>query len=76
MAEKIGTSRRHYIRIENGQHRPGRVLLAAIVRETGAEDLAGDEDDEEAASLREDYLVFADLMDRINARREQKEMTA
>jgi transcriptional regulator with XRE-family HTH domain len=51
MAEKIGTSRRHYIRIENGQHRPGRVLLAAIVRETGATDLT-DEDDEEAASMR------------------------
>jgi transcriptional regulator with XRE-family HTH domain len=59
LAEKIGTSRRHMIRIEkgreNGGHRPGPELIARIAEATGqpvalfADD--EEEDDDLAASL-------------------------
>jgi transcriptional regulator with XRE-family HTH domain len=51
MAERIGTSRRHYIRIENGEHRPGAQLLDAIARETGTDATELADDDEEDASM-------------------------
>lgn len=34
LADLIGTSRRHMIRIEKGQHRPGPVFIARIAEAT------------------------------------------
>jgi transcriptional regulator with XRE-family HTH domain len=54
-APRIGTTPRHLIRLENGEHRPGRVLLTAIARETGQTvDHFGypSDEDEEEDSLR------------------------
>lgn len=49
LAEQIGTSRRHMIRIEKGQHRPGPALRARIAEATEQpEAFFEDEDDEES----------------------------
>src|SRR6476659_1868059 len=51
LAELIGTSRRHMVRIETGAVRqPGPVFVARIAEVTGCpEELFADEEDEEAA---------------------------
>lgn len=49
LAEQIGTSRRHMIRIEKGQHRPGPRLRARIAEATDQPgEFFADEDDEES----------------------------
>lgn len=50
-APKVGTTRRHLIRIEAGFHRPGQTLLEAVARETGVakDSLTNTEDDEESS---------------------------
>src|SRR5581483_3168095 len=60
LSASVGITRRHLIRLENGEHLPGRTLRDRIAEETGAErtELAADEDDEEphpAMSL-DDFL--------------------
>jgi transcriptional regulator with XRE-family HTH domain len=55
-AKLYGTTPRHLIRLENGEHRPGSELLLAIARETGETiDHFGypsdDEDEEDALRL-------------------------
>lgn len=49
LAEQIGTSRRHMIRVEKGQHRPGPALRARIAAATEQpEAFFDDAEDEEA----------------------------
>jgi transcriptional regulator with XRE-family HTH domain len=54
MAELIGTSRRHMIRIEKGSHRPGPAFIARIAEATGESDsfFREEEDDDDEAALR------------------------
>jgi transcriptional regulator with XRE-family HTH domain len=47
LAAKIGTSRRHMIRLEHGEHRPGRPMLARIAEATGREPQSIDPDAKE-----------------------------
>lgn len=52
LAELIGTSRRHMIRIEKGQHRPGPRLRGRIAQVTEQpEAFFEDPDDEEGSSM-------------------------
>jgi putative transcriptional regulator len=55
LAARIGTSRRHMIRLEHGEHRPGRVMLARIAEATGREpeqiDPDAKEEDAQLASM-------------------------
>jgi len=49
LAEQIGTSRRHMIRIEKGQHRPGPVLVNRIAEATEqSPSFFSDDEDEES----------------------------
>lgn len=52
-APKVGTTRRHLIRIEAGKHRPGDHLLSAVARETGTpvEQFTNEGDDEMQTSF-------------------------
>jgi XRE family transcriptional regulator, regulator of sulfur utilization len=53
LAVKVGTSRRHIIRLERGDHRPTRSMLTRIAKATGQEPSAIDpEADEEARDRR------------------------
>lgn len=56
----IGTTRRHVIRLENGEHRPSAALLGRIAEVTGdsAESFGypSSDDDEEAASMQSALL--------------------
>lgn len=58
LAERVGSSRRHLIRLEQGVHRPGPRLAALIAEATGQpQELFSDEDDEESDSLTlDDFL--------------------
>lgn len=58
-APRVGITRRHLIRLENGEHRPSRELAARI--EEAAQDATGepsgrilDEDDDASAALHRD----------------------
>jgi transcriptional regulator with XRE-family HTH domain len=57
LALRIGTSRRHMIRLENGEHRPGRVLLARIAEATGQEPESIDPDAKEEDSQLASVLL-------------------
>lgn len=63
-ADKVGTSRRHVMRLERGDHKPTAVLLKRIADATGVhvDELLGtdDEDDEEASSRMtlDDFLLM------------------
>ena len=79
-APKVGVTRRHLIRLENGEHRPGRDLAARIERVV--EDITGNpvkerilSDDEEESSLLFDALLDA-LLDRALERRAARERAA
>lgn len=50
-APKIGTTRRHMIRLERGQHLPGGDLRDRIVEESGTTEQIQSADDEEEADL-------------------------
>jgi transcriptional regulator with XRE-family HTH domain len=51
LAVEVGTSRRHIIRLERGDHRPSRSMLTRIAKATGREPSTIDpEADEEAES--------------------------
>src|SRR5688500_16568905 len=68
LAEKIGTSRRHMIRIEKGQHVPRPALLARIAEETGQPIalLNGGDDDEEDESDSVALALVTALMQRLD----------
>jgi transcriptional regulator with XRE-family HTH domain len=51
LAGRIGTSRRHMIRIEKGLHRPGPSFRTRISEATGQPQDFFEDDDEEAASM-------------------------
>ena len=55
LAERVGTSRSHLIKLEKGWHRPTQPMLEAITRETGKQieffETGTVEDDEEEAAL-------------------------
>jgi transcriptional regulator with XRE-family HTH domain len=56
LAEQVGSSRRHLIRLEKGENRPGPELRARIAVATGQPAdflMDGDDDEEEAALARE-----------------------
>lgn len=59
LAERIGTSRRHMIRIEKGQHVPGPVLRARIAEATEQPEdfFSPDDADEEAHPAMADFLA-------------------
>lgn len=63
-AAEVGTTRRHQIRIENGEHRPNAVLLAriAVRTNTAVDELGYPALDDEEESLREAFGLFVDLM--------------
>jgi transcriptional regulator with XRE-family HTH domain len=69
LAVTVGTSRRHMIRLENGQHLPSRRLrdgiAAACEIEPSEIQSADDEDD---PRMREAFGLFVALMDRIPSR--------
>lgn len=49
LAAMIGTSRRHMIRVEKGQHMPGRKLVARIAEATEQPEKFFEADDEESS---------------------------
>lgn len=65
LAEKVGTSRRHLIKLEHGMHRPGPEMLAKIAEATGQPlELSGDDEDDESA-MREKAELFDALAGRV-----------
>lgn len=57
-AEKIGSSRRHVMRLERGDHQPGAAMVKRMAEVTGKpESFFADDDDEEA-----DHAMARDLM--------------
>lgn len=76
-APEIGTTRRHLIRLEGGEHRPSSALLGRIAEKTG-EPVASfgypsDEDEEAELAMKDAFRLFVDLMGRIPARQIVKE---
>lgn len=70
IAAEVGTSRRHWIRWENGDHLPSPEYLERIGEATGRsfEEFAPADDDEEAASMpltADELELFGALMARI-----------
>lgn len=58
LAERIGTSRRHMIRIEKGVHRPGERFLQRIAEATGQPvELFEDEEDDPSRTMTIDDLL-------------------
>ena len=60
LASMIGTSRRHMIRVEKGQHRPGPILRARIAAATEQPEAffeGPDPDDGEGSSLSLDEFL-------------------
>lgn len=51
IAAEVGTSRRHWIRWENGEHLPSGEFMERIGEATGQPDAFVSDDDEEVASL-------------------------
>lgn len=51
LADKVGSSRQHLIKLESGQHMPGNALLERIAEATGrtTDWFFADEDDEESS---------------------------
>ena len=51
LAEKVGTSRQHLIKLEKGMHLPRPEMLAAIAEATGKEAAYFESDDEDESSM-------------------------
>lgn len=66
-APLIGASRRHVIRLENGEHLPGADLRDRIVAVTGTEEQIDSDDDEEEDMLRD----LLDVLARMRAKRRE-----
>lgn len=69
LAERIGTSRRHMIRIEKGLHRPGPEFRARIADATEQPpEFFSDDDDEESSPMplsAAEFDLLGDLMKRL-----------
>lgn len=63
-AADIGITRRHQIRLENGEHRPTVEVLSRIADRAGvdADSFGYPVDDDEEESLHEAFGLFRDLM--------------
>lgn len=64
LAEAVGSSRQHLIKLEKGQHLAGPVLLDRIAEETGkpVDWLTGDgEEDEESRAVALDRVLLAQV---------------
>ena len=70
-ATRIGTGRRHMIKLENGEHRPSGELRNRIVEVTGTTEQIESSDDD-----KEDDLFPPALLRRIAERTEPLEITA
>ena len=66
-APRIGTTRRHLIKLENGEHRPRRQLRDRIVEITGTEEQIDSSGDEEEDAMHD---LFDALRRTIRLRRE------
>lgn len=66
LASEVGTTRRHMIRLENGEHLPSSDLRNRIASATGREpEEIQSADDEEEASMplsRDEQTMFFDLL--------------
>lgn len=75
-APEVGTTRRHLIRLENGEHRPSSDLLGRIAERTGeSADSFGypsDDDEEADQAMHDAFRMFVDLMGQIGEAREKK----
>ena len=61
-AVQVGTTRRHMIRLENGEHLPTRALRDRILEQTGSQDeIRSSDDEDEESSLTVDLLQLAKL---------------
>jgi len=72
LAAQVGTTRRHMIRLENGEHLPSALLrdrIAEAVGDERGEIRAADEDDEEAAMPLnpDEFALLGDLFSRLGA---------
>ena len=73
LAAQVDTTRRHMIRLENGEHLPSGVLRDKIADAIGADRSAiqsADEDDEESSQMplsRDEYTMLGALMARLGA---------
>jgi transcriptional regulator with XRE-family HTH domain len=71
LAAQVGTTRRHMIRLENGEHLPSRVLrdrLAEALDVSRSEIKSAEEDDEELPALplnSEEFALLGALMGRL-----------
>lgn len=76
-APDIGTTRRHLIRLEGGEHRPSGALLSRIAERTGEPvesfGYPSDDDEEAEAAMREAFHLFVDLLGRLVRPRSVKE---
>lgn len=74
LASEVGTTRRHMIRLENGEHLPSSDLRNRIAEATGqsAKSIQSSEDDDEESdpAMREAFSLFVDLMARLRSREE------
>ncbi len=62
-APVVGTTRRHMIRLENGEHRPSGELLARIAEQTGqpAESFGYPSDEDEEAASYMDMALLGEI---------------
>lgn len=80
LAVQVGTTRRHMIRLENGEHLPSSTLrdrIAELVGDSRSEIKAADEDDEESSLplSRDEFAILGDLFARLGATLTEKEKT-
>lgn len=78
LAAAVGTSRRHMIRLENGEHLPSTPLRDKIADaiEAPRDAIQSADDDEEVASMpltRDDFELLGELMARLGATITDKE---
>lgn len=73
LAELIGTSRRHMIRLEKGKHKPGQILRSRIAQATAQpeEFFEASPDEEEEASLAFEALLRRTVRTMIREERAQ-----
>lgn len=81
LAAQVGTTRRHMIRLENGEHLPSTVLrdrIADVIGDAGGEIKAADDDDEESSMPlnRDEFELLGDLMARLGRSLQGTEVTS
>jgi transcriptional regulator with XRE-family HTH domain len=70
LALTVGTSRRHMIRLENGQHLPSGPLRDGIAAACDIEpsEIQSADDEDEDSQMRDAFRLFVDLMAQIPSR--------